>query len=220
MQWLYTIRPISFFSLYLAAGFLLSTWLRLQQYRAVLSLIGRLNTRWPNLTRLVLAHRGIFLTWANVRPLLLVFGLLLINTLASQFVWPQAKDFQVADLVIIWPILPVVLTCTIAMVLFDTVGAFQVTQIDTPETEKYLDLAESWLSGWRAPVVRIFTLGYINPRQMVAKEVRSALEGASAVLNSNLWWLTTQTTLRIACGMSLWASYALQGPIKHWLGVE
>ncbi len=69
-------------------------------------------------------------------------------------------------------------------------------------------------------MVRIFTLGYINPRQMVAKEVRSALEGASNALNSNLWWWTTQTTLRIVCGMSLWASYALQDPIKHMLGVE
>jgi hypothetical protein len=220
MDWLYTIRPISLFSLYLAAAFLLSTWLRLQQYRAVLSLISSLHTRWPNLTRLVLAHRSIFITWANVRPLLLVLGLLLVNTLASQLIWPQAKNFRVADLVVIWPVLPVVLAFTTAMVLFDTLGALQVTQIDTPETEKYLDQAESWLSGWRAPVVRIFTLGYINPRQMVATEVRSALEGASAVLNSNLWWLTTQTTLRIACGMSLWGSYALQGPIKHFLGVE
>jgi hypothetical protein len=220
MEWLYAIRPISLFSVYLAAAFVLSTWLRLQQYRAVLSLISRLHTRWPNVTRLVVAHRSIFLTWNTVRPLLLVLGLLLLNTLASQFIWPQAKAFRVADLIDIWPALPVVLTTTTAMVVFDTTGAFQVTQIDTPETEKYLDLAESWLSGWRTPVVRIFTLGYINPRQMVAKEVRSALEGASAVLNSNLWWLTTQTLLRIACGMSLWASYALQGPIKHLLGVE
>jgi hypothetical protein len=220
MEWLYAIRPISLFSLYLAAAFLLSTWLRFQQYRAVLSLISRLHTRWPNLTRLVLAHRSIFLTWSTVRPLLLVLGLLCLNTLASHFIWPQAKAFQVADLIDMWPVLPVVLTTTTAMVVFDTSGAFQVTQIDTPETEKYLDMAESWLSGWKAPVVRIFTLGYINPRQMVAKEVRSALEGASSVLNSNLWWLTTQTLLRIACGMSLWASYALQGPVKRWLGVE
>jgi hypothetical protein len=220
MQWLYSIRPISLFSLYLALAFVLSTWLRLQQYRAVLSLIGRLHSRWPNLTRLVLSHRGIFITWSNLRPLLLVLGLLLLNTFASQLVWPQAREFRAADLMDIWPVLPVVLTSTTAMILFDTVGALQVTQIDTPETEKYLDQAESWLSGWRAPVVRIFTLGYINPRQIVAKEVRSALEGASAVLNSNLWWLTTQTTLRIACGLSLWGSYALQGHIKHFLGVD
>jgi hypothetical protein len=220
MEWLYAIRPISLFSLYLAAAFLLSTWLRLQQYRAVLSLISRLHTRWPNLTRLVVAHRSIFLTWNTVRPLLLVGGLLLINMLASYYIWPQARAFLVADLIVIWPVLPVVLTTTMAMVVFDTTGAVQVTEIDTPETEKYLDMAESWLSGWKAPAIRIFTLGYINPRQMVAKEVRTALEGASAVLNSNLWWLTTQTLLRIACGMSLWASYALQGPIKHYLGVE
>jgi hypothetical protein len=220
MSWVYEIRPISLFSLYLAVAFVLSTGLRLQQYRAVVSLITRLHTRWPNLTRLVLAHRNILITWANLRPLVLVLSLLGVNTLASQLVWPQARSFRVADLVVIWPVLPVVLACTAAMVMFDMVGAFQVGKIDTPETEKYFDLAESWLSGWKAPVVRIFTLGYVNPRQMVAQEVRSALEGASDLLNSTLWWVTTQTVLRIACGLSLWGSYALQGPIQHLLGTE
>jgi hypothetical protein len=220
MESLYEIRPISLFSLYLAAAFVLSTWMRLRQYHAILSLITRLHTRWPNLTKLVLAHRNILVTWSNVRPLLLVLALLIINTLASQFIWPQAKTFRVADLVAIWPVLPVVLSCTAAMVIFDTSGAFQVSPIDTPETEKYLDMAESWLSGWKAPVVRVFTLGYVNPRQMVAKEVRAALEGASDLLNSTLWWVTIQAVLRIACGLSLWGSYALQGPIAHLLGSE
>jgi len=208
------------FSLYLAVAFLLSTGLRLQQYRDILSLITRLHSRWPNLTKLVLSHRNILVTWANVRPLVLVLVLLAANTLARQFLWPQVKVFRACDLVIIWPVLPVVLACTAAMVLFATLGAFQVGKIDTPETEKYLDLAESWLSGWRAPVVRIFTLGFINPRNIVTKEVRTALEGASALLNSTLWWVTIQTVLRIACGLSLWASYALQQPIKQLLGID
>jgi hypothetical protein len=220
MHWLYAIRPISFFSLYLAAAFVLSTWLRLSQYRAIVSLISRLHTRWPNLTRVVLAHRGILVTWSNVRPLAIMLSLLLVNTLAIQLIWPQAKNFSVKDLIAIWPALPIVITTTIAMILFDMFGAFKVTHIDTPETEKFLDQAESWLSGWKAPAIRIFTLGYINPRKMVAKEVRTALEGASAALNSNLWWLTTQTALRIACGMSLWASWALEEPIKGMLGAQ
>ncbi len=220
MTWLYEIRPISLFSLYLAVAFLLSTGLRLQQYRAILSLITRLHSRWPNVTKLVLSHRGILITWENVRPLVMVLSLLFMNTLASQFLWPQAKTFRVHDLVMIWPVLPLVLALTVAMIVFDTSGAFQVGKIDTPETEKYLDLAETWLSGWRAPVVRIFTLGFINPRNIVTKEVRTALEGASALLNSTLWWVTIQTSLRIACGLSLWSSYALQRPIRHLLGIE
>ena len=43
-------------------------------------------------------------------------------------------------------------------------------------------------------VVRFFTLGYVNPRQMVAAEVRGALVNASQVLNSSLWWMSVQTT--------------------------
>src|SRR5262249_16402118 len=72
--------------------------------------------------------------------------------------------------------------------------------------------AEYWLRGWKAPVVHFVTLGYINPRQMVIKEVRVALEDVSRLLNTTLWWVTVQTTLRIACGLALWGSYALHPP--------
>jgi hypothetical protein len=220
MGWLYEIRPINCFGFYLVLAFVFSTWLRLQQYRTILSLLTRLHARWPNLTRLVLAHRHIFLTWQNLRPLVVVLVLLLVNTLALQLVWPQARTFKVADLIDIWPVLPVVLCCTAAMIAFDLSGALRVGQVDLVETEKYFDQAEFWLSGWKAPVVRIFTLGYVNPRQMVAAEVRTALEGASALLNSTLRWVIVQTTLRIACGLSLWGSYALLDVVKELLGVE
>ena len=62
-------------------------------------------------------------------------------------------------------------------------------------------------SSWQ--LVRVFTLGYINPRKIVAVEVRSALESASRIINSSLWWMTIQTSLRLAFGLSLWTSYAL-----------
>jgi hypothetical protein len=220
MEWLYGLHLIPFFSLYLALVFILSTGMRLQQYRTVLALITRLHYRWPNLTRLVLAHRHIFLTWQNLRPLIALLVLLLVNTLASHFIWPQAKTFTTADLLEVWPVLPVVLATTAGMVAFDVWGIVQVAPLDQAEMEKYFDQAEFWLRGWKAPVVRIFTLGYINPRQMVAKEVGTALEGASVLLNSTLRWFMIQTTLRIACGLSLWGSYALQHPLKQMLGIE
>jgi len=62
-----------------------------------------------------------------------------------------------------------------------------------------------------APVVRAFTLGYVNPRQMVAVEVRNALTDASGLLHSTLWWMAWQAGLRIACGASLWLAYLLAG---------
>src|SRR3984885_6466754 len=100
MGWLYELRPIAFFSFYLALIFCLSTWMRMRQYRAILSLITRLHTRWPRVTKLVLSHRHIFPTWENMRPTILVLVLLVFNTLASQFIWPQAKTFMVADLLV------------------------------------------------------------------------------------------------------------------------
>jgi hypothetical protein len=53
-------------------------------------------------------------------------------------------------------------------------------------------------------------LGRINPRLMVAVEVRTALLSSSRMLNSTLWWVVIQAGLRIAFGLSLWASYALE----------
>ena len=46
---------------------------------------------------------------------------------------------------------------------------------------------------------------------MVAVEVQSALLNASQVLNSSLWWMAVQTTLRLLFGLSLWLTYAFSG---------
>jgi hypothetical protein len=220
MDWLLELRPIRFFSFYLALVFVLGLVRRWQQYRAILGLIVRFRGRWPHLADLVLAHRSIFLTWGTLRPLIFVAGVMLLNTLASVFVWPETDKFRVADLLAIWPALvPIVLTGT-ALVAFDGIGLLRVTPIDTPAIEKNLDQAEYWLRGWKAPVVRILSLGFVNPRQMVTKEVRTALESTAQLINASLWWTTTQTVLRIAFGLTLWASYAFQGVLRWLLGVE
>ena len=218
MEWLLELRPIPLYSFYLVFLFLASTLLRLRQYNAVLSLAGRLRSRWPNLTKLLFAHRHIFLTWETYRPLFVVSSLVALNTLASQFVWPQAKSFSLADLVAIWPVVPVVVLTGAAMAAFDIRGTLQRGEIDRAETEKYFDQAESWLRGWKAPAVRLLSFGAINPRQMVAKEVRAALEGATPWLHSTIRWFMIQTTLRIAFGLALWSSYALSDWLREVVG--
>lgn len=220
MDWLYELRPIRFFSFYLAVLFAGSTLLRLSQYQAILSLVVGLKNRWPSLARLVLAHRHIFLTWQVLRPLVILFALMTVNLFASTYVWPQAQEMRVADLLDTWPVLPFVVAAAGAMVAFDLWGLFQVGTIDRAETEKYFDTAEQWLRGWRAPVVSVLSLGYVNPRQIVAREVRAALEGATGWLASTIWWVTTQASLRVACGLALWGSYALQGWLRWLLGVD
>ncbi len=211
MHGLLELHVIRFFSFYLAVIFTVSTYLRLRQYRAALHLLAGLSSRWPNLARLVLAHRHIFLTRGTVLPLAVMLALLGANLLASRLVWPQADTFTLAELLEAWPAVPLLVLSGAAMVAFDVAGTLQVGEINRAEMEKYFDQAEFWLQGWKAPVVRVLSLGYVNPRQMVAKEVRSALESVSALLNSTLWWVSIQTTLRILFGLCLWGSYALRG---------
>jgi hypothetical protein len=210
MFWLLDLRLIKFFGFYLALIFVISTALRIRQYRALLALAGGLPSRWPRLLQLMKEHSTILLTWGTVLPLLLMLAVLLLNTLASWLLWPDATEFTLADLLALWPAVPLVLLLGAAMVAFDLYGMCQVGTIDRREMERYFDQAEYWLKSWTAPVVRVFTLGYINPRQMVALEVRSALVNASRLLNYSLWWIVIQTGLRIAFGLALWGSFALE----------
>lgn len=209
MDWLLKLHLIRFFGLYLTVVFCVSTWLRIRQYGIVLTLARRFPERWPRLSVLVRQHHNIFLTWGTVLPLVLTLTLLTAHTVASRWIWPQA-DFTVEKLLAIWPAVPVVAVTGLAMVAFDIYSTVSVGQMNEDELEKYFNQAEYWLRPWTAPVVRVFTLGYINPRKMVAEEVRKALVSASELLNTTLWWTITQTVLRLAFGLSLWTAYALE----------
>lgn len=210
MSWLLDLRLIRFFSFYLAVMFLLSTWMRLRQYATIGRLVRSMPNRWPLLLALVKQHVHIFLTWGTVLPLMLLLIIFIVNFLASNWLWPLADEFTLALLAPLYPLWPMVLVCGAAMLAFDIWGLVSVSSIDQTEMEKYFDQAEYWLRSWTAPVVRFFTLGRINPRQMVAVEVRSSLVSSSRMLNSTLWWVVTQAGLRIAFGLSLWLSYAVQ----------
>lgn len=214
MSWLSELRLIRFFGFYLAVMFLLSTWVRLRQYGTIIQLVRSMPNRWPRLLDLVKQHVHIFLTWGTVLPLVLLLVIFGANLVASKWLWPQADEFTLAQLASLYPMWLVVLISGAAMTAFDTWGIVSVTAIDQGQMEKYFDQAEFWLASWTAPVVHFFTLGRINPRQMVAIEVRGALVSSSRMLNSTLWWVVTQAALRIACGLSLWLSYAL-GPWVH-----
>jgi hypothetical protein len=209
MSWLLDLHLIRFFNFYLAVFFLVGTYLRWRQYHTFLVLLRTLPGRWPSLFHLVKQHRHIFVTWGTFLPLLLMLALFLVNWLASTQLWPHA-DLTMRHLLRLWPALPAVALSGAAMVAFDVYGAMRVGTVDRAQLEKYFDQAEYWLRTWVAPVVRLFTLGYINPRQMVAVEVRAALVSASKLLNSTVWWVITQTGLRIAFGLSLWLTYALE----------
>jgi hypothetical protein len=210
MSWFVSLHVMRLFYLYLILVFLVTTYFRLRDYVKVLDLVRRVPGRWPRLFQLVKGHWNIFLTWQSFFPVLSSGGLVLVHTALTHLVWPSADDFlTVGRLVENWSTLLLVLPCAIAMIAFDIYGAAIAAPIDTALLSKYFDQAEFWLRSWTAPVVHVFTLGYINPRQMVAAEVRNALESASEMLNSTLWWMAWQAGVRILCGASLWLAYLL-----------
>jgi hypothetical protein len=201
---------IHLFNFYLALVFLLSAVLRLRQYEAVVRLVRALPERWPRLFELVKRHHGIFLSWGNMLPGLIALALCIVNMLACRLVWPHAR-LTVNHLLEVWPAIPAVVLCGVAMLAVDVYATAWVTEVDRGQVEKYFDQAEFWLRSWAAPVVRIFTLGRINPRQMVHAEVRIALLDVSRTLNSTFWWVSVQTGLRIAYGLALWLTFAVAG---------
>src|SRR5204862_234918 len=143
----------------------------------------------------------------------LALALMLVQTLASRLLWPEAgrppHGLTVERLTEHGLAIPFVALFGLAMVAVDVYFILVVGPVDRGEMEKYFDQAEFWLKSWAAPVVRTVTFGRINPRQMVAAEVRTALVSTSKMLNANLWWLILQTALRIGYGLSLWLTYAL-----------
>jgi hypothetical protein len=207
MSWLWNLNLINFFNFYLGLMFLASCTMRVNQYRAILGLVREAPGRWPKLFNLIRQHGNIFLTWSTVMPALLALGLFLLNVIVSKVFFDHV-DLTVAHVVRLWAVLPLVLGLGAAMLAVDWYATFTVSEIDRTEMQKYFDQAEYWLRSWTAPVVHFFTLGYVNPRQMVAVEVQKALVDASKLINVNLWWIIVQVGLRIAFGLSLWLTFA------------
>jgi hypothetical protein len=208
MSWLLGLHVIRLFNLYLILVFLATTYGRLRDYVRVLDLVRRVPGRWPRLFQLVKQHWNIFLTLNSLYPLLLSGGLVVVHSLLISFVWPFADAYLTVErLGENWWTLTFVIPCVVLMIGFDVYWVVTTQEIDTALLAKYFDQAEFWLRGWTAPVVRAFTLGYVNPRKVVAAEVRKALTDATGMLNTTLWWTAWQAGVRIACGAALWLAY-------------
>ena len=135
-----------------------------------------------------------------------------MQLIVTRLIAPAADStLTVEYLLPIWPVLPLIVSSTVAMVMFDVYSSWPTTPFDRAAVEKHFDQAEYWLKSWSAPVVHVLSFGYVNPRQMVAKEVSSSLLEASTLLHRTLWWTAWQAGFRIACGLALWLTYALAG---------
>jgi len=205
------LNLIKFFEFYLAAFFLVGTFRRVSQYQAVAGMVGSFPGRWPRLLKLVNEHRGILLTLRTILPAALALALMTIHTVASRLLWPQAGrppyGLTLGRLSEHPLALIVVVLAGLGMAAVDVYFLIVVGRVNRPMVEGYFDQAEYWLGSWVAPVVQKVTFGRINPRAMVADEVRKALEDASHLLDTALWCTVLQTGLRIAFGLALWLTY-------------
>jgi hypothetical protein len=207
------LNLINCLTFYYLLMFALGIYRRWQQYREMLKLLISTGHRWPHLLKLVKQHRTIFMTWQTVAPLALALAITLLQILFSQVIFPQAAEsatgltlHKLFDHVIL---ATVVVSLLVGMLAVDIYFLINVGTFDRPMLEKYFDQAEYWLVSKMAHVVKIVTLGTINPRRMVAEEVRKALVDASNVVNSTLWWVNLQMALRFFFGLSLWIGWAL-----------
>jgi hypothetical protein len=213
MSGFWNLNLIRFLDFYLAATFLTSVFLRVRQYRAILAIVRAVPGRWPRLFKLVREHHTIFLTWSTAAPALLALGLSILQLFMSRVLWPalthEEAHVTAATLAHLWLAWPVLAILGLAMLGIDGYQTFVVEEVDGTVVEKYFDQAEYWLRSWATPVLRVFTFGFVDPRQVVTAEVRSALVAASRQINTTLWWLTAQTGVRLAFALSLWLAYAV-----------
>jgi hypothetical protein len=208
---------MNFLDFYFMLMFFVGTYRRLSQYRNIVRLAFGGPGRWPKLLRLIHDHYAVFLTWTTLLPLALGLVLTIVQFIASRVVWPDAGKpplgMTLGLLVHHWLALIVVAPLAVAMFGVDLYFLVRVGSFDRSQLEKYFDQAEYWLNSPTAHFVRAFTFGVINPRRMVAEEVRKALVAAGNLLNTSLWWWNVQIALRFFFGLSLWLTWAFSGGI-------
>jgi hypothetical protein len=203
-----TLDLIDAFSLYLVLAFVVGTVLRARNYRAMVGLVSNSAERWPKLRALVATHRAIFLRWPTVLPLAVTLVLTLANACASYFVWSDARVAP-GDLWAHPAALAVAAAAGGLMGVLDFKAVFVFARLDRPRVEAELDRAEHWLGSWKAPAVRVLTLGLIHPRRIVGEQVRAALVDASLAANGELWAMSLQVVARFAFGLALWVTWAV-----------
>jgi len=207
LTWLSTLNLIDVLTYYLILSLVVGTILRIRNYRALLGLIFTFAHRWPKLLQLVNQYRAIFLRWPTLLPIGFTLALMLANTLASRFVWSEAK-VSCEDLGERWLALLAVVISGGLMLFLDFKAIFMFGRFDRAALEENLDRAEHWLQSWKAPALRFMTIGLINPRKIVNKQVQEALVKASLVVNGQMWRWSLQIGMRLAFGLALWITWA------------
>jgi hypothetical protein len=201
------VNLIRVFDFYLAVMFFISLLRRWDVYLDALYILFKVRGRWPKLLQRLGEHKSVLLNWSFFRPAVVALLLMLFQLICSRLIWPRAV-LTVPGLRQEWWWVPVILVTFVPMVAVDVYFIVRVGRFDRGETVKYFDQAENWL-GWKGPLVRVFTLGFVNPRKMVDAEVQKSLDELGRVVNAGLWWVSAQIALRVTFGLTLWTVWAL-----------
>lgn len=201
------VNLIRVFDFYLALMFVISLVRRWEVYADAVRLLVAVRGRWPRLMSRLGEHGSLMLNGSFFRPAIAALLLTVMQMVCSRLVWPHAVLTGVG-LRAEWWWLPLILVPLVPMLAVDLYFVVRVGRFDRSETVKYLDQAETWL-GWRGPLVRVATLGMVDPRRMVDDEVKKSLEGIGTTVRSSLWWVSAQIALRVLFGLTLWTVWAV-----------
>ncbi|MBX9626663.1 MAG: hypothetical protein K2X82_22870 [Gemmataceae bacterium] len=200
------VNLIRVFDFYLALMVVISLVRRWEVYADAVRILFAVRGRWPRLMSRLGEHQSLLLNWSFFRPAIAALLLTIAQMICSRLVWPHAV-LTGEGLRAEWWWLPVILVPLVPMLAVDLYFVVRVGRFDRAETVKYLDQAENWL-GWKGPLVRVATLGLVNPRRMVDDEVKKSLEGIGTTVRSSLWWVSAQIALRVLFGLTLWTVWA------------
>jgi hypothetical protein len=203
------LNLIRLFDFYLVMMFLLSFVRRWDVYWNAIRLLVSVRGRWPKLLDRLADHKSLLLNWAFFRPAILAFILSVVQLVCSRWIFPKAV-ITGPQLQQEWWLVLIILVPLVPMLAVDLYFIIRVGKFDHGETVKYFDQAEEWL-GWKGPLVRVLTLGIVNPKKMVDQEVQKSLTEMQTTIASSLWWVITQMSLRLAFGLTLWTLWAVHG---------
>lgn len=213
LTWINTLNLLDVFNYYLILGFVVSTAFNIRRYRAMLGLMWGFPNRWPKLLALVKQHRTILLSWPTLLAIGFTFALMLSNSLAIHLVWVHAQvTFE--GLWGHWLPFAAILVSGALMLFLDSRAIYRVGRFDRTGLEEKLDKAESWLKSWAGPALRMFTLGFVNPRKIVGLEVQKALVEANWLVIGGMWRWSLRIGMQLAVGLCLWLTWAFsyRGP--------
>lgn len=208
MSRLETVNVIHLFDFYLALMLVLGLSRRYPVYWDTVRILVAVRGRWPKLLVRMRQHHGVFVSAEVLRPLAVAVGLMVVQFLCSRLIFPTA-ELIVRDVLGSPLAITLVLLGLVPMLFVDGYFLIFVARFDRDSAEQYMDKAEHWLASWKAPAVRVVTLGYVNPHRMVDSELQKGMMQLSDTVRVTAWWVSLQIGCRMLCGLAIWTAWAL-----------